>query len=95
MKIMQTERYALDAVVISYGYLSPIEQSSEFNSIYREYFEQEFPARVTVGIELAKSTSRIISYCIQGITSLPVRVQETLRMRQIIIVSHLRYSLGA
>lgn len=34
-----------------------IEQSIEFNIFCGEYFEQEFPARVTVGIQLmSKST---------------------------------------
>lgn len=50
--ILQTARYTIDDIVISNVYLSSMALFSEFNSTYGGYFKQEFPARVTVGVEL-------------------------------------------
>jgi len=50
--ILQTARYTIDDIVISNVYLSSMALFNEFNSTYGGYFKQEFPARVTVGVEL-------------------------------------------
>jgi 2-iminobutanoate/2-iminopropanoate deaminase len=50
--ILQAAGYNFSHVVQSNVYLSSMKLFSEFNSEYAKYFGKEFPARVTVGIEL-------------------------------------------
>jgi 2-iminobutanoate/2-iminopropanoate deaminase len=50
--ILEAAGYSFSDVVQSNVYLSSMKLFSEFNSEYAKYFEKEFPARATVGIEL-------------------------------------------
>ena len=50
--ILQAADYNLSHVVQSNVYLSSMALFSEFNKEYAKYFDKEFPARATVGIEL-------------------------------------------
>jgi 2-iminobutanoate/2-iminopropanoate deaminase len=50
--ILQAAGYNLNDIVQSNVYLSSMKLFSEFNSEYAKYFDKEFPARATVGIEL-------------------------------------------
>src|SRR5512136_67521 len=72
--ILQAAHYTLNDVVISYVYLSSMEQFREFNSIYGRYFEQRFPARVTGGIELVPKALveiSVIAYRERALPRLP------------------------
>jgi 2-iminobutanoate/2-iminopropanoate deaminase len=74
--ILQAARYTLNDVVISYVYLSSMEQFREFNNIYGRYFEQRFPARVTGGIELVPKALveiSVIAYRERTLPRLPAR----------------------
>lgn len=51
--ILKAAGYAFTDVVQSNVYLSSMKLFGEFNSEYAKYFEKGFPARVTVGVELA------------------------------------------
>ena len=53
--ILQAAGYSFSNVIQSNVYLSSMKLFSEFNSEYAKYFGKEFPARVTVGIELMPS----------------------------------------
>lgn len=73
--ILQAARYTLNDVIISYVYLSSMEQLREFNNIYGRYFEQRFPARVTGGIELVPKALveiSVIAYRERALPRLPV-----------------------
>jgi 2-iminobutanoate/2-iminopropanoate deaminase len=50
--ILQAAKYSFSDVVQSNVYLSSMKLFSEFNSEYAKYFDEEFPTRTTVGIEL-------------------------------------------
>ena len=50
--ILEAAGYSLKDVVQSTVYLSSMALFDEFNSEYAKYFDGEFPARATVGIEL-------------------------------------------
>ena len=50
--ILQAAGYNFSNVIQSNVYLSSMKLFSEFNNAYTKYFNKEFPARVTVGIEL-------------------------------------------
>jgi 2-iminobutanoate/2-iminopropanoate deaminase len=50
--VLEAAGYSFNNVIQSNVYLSSMKLFSEFNSEYSKYFEKEFPARVTVGIEL-------------------------------------------
>ncbi|MCL5948929.1 MAG: Rid family detoxifying hydrolase [Candidatus Bathyarchaeota archaeon] len=50
--ILETAGYSLKDVVQSTVYLSSVSLFEEFNREYAKYFESDFPARATVGIEL-------------------------------------------
>jgi 2-iminobutanoate/2-iminopropanoate deaminase len=50
--ILQAARYSFSDVVQSNVYLSSMKLFSEFNSEYAKYFDEEFPTRATVGVEL-------------------------------------------
>jgi 2-iminobutanoate/2-iminopropanoate deaminase len=50
--ILQAASYNLSDVIQSNVYLSSMTLFSEFNSLYAEYFEKDFPTRATVGVEL-------------------------------------------
>ena len=50
--ILEAAGYNLKDVVQSTVYLSSMSLFEEFNREYAKYFEDEFPARATVGIEL-------------------------------------------
>ena len=50
--ILEAAGYGLRDIVISTVYLSSMAVFDEFNSEYAKYFDGEFPARATVGIEL-------------------------------------------
>jgi len=50
--ISEAAGYCLKDVVQSTVYLSSMTLFNEFNSEYAKYFESDFPARATVGIEL-------------------------------------------
>jgi 2-iminobutanoate/2-iminopropanoate deaminase len=50
--ILEAAGYSLKDVVQSTVYLSSMALFDEFNSEYATYFDGEFPARATVGIEL-------------------------------------------
>ncbi len=50
--ILETAGYSLKDVVQSTVYLSSMSLFEEFNHEYAKYFESDFPARITVGIEL-------------------------------------------
>jgi len=50
--VLETAGYSFNNVIQSNVYLSSMKLFSEFNSEYAKYFEKEFPARATVGIEL-------------------------------------------
>jgi 2-iminobutanoate/2-iminopropanoate deaminase len=54
--ILQAAGYNLSDVVQSNVYLSSIAMFSEFNDEYAKYFDKDFPARATVGIELMPNT---------------------------------------
>jgi len=72
--ILQAARYTLNDVIISYVYLSSMEQLREFNNIYGRYFEQRFPARVTGGIELVPKALveiSVIAYRERALPRLP------------------------
>jgi 2-iminobutanoate/2-iminopropanoate deaminase len=56
--ILEAAGYGLKDVVSANVYLSSMALFDEFNSEYAKYFEEEFPARATVGAEL-KSGSLI------------------------------------
>jgi len=51
--IMQTAGYDFSEVVQTNVYLSSMALFSEFNSAYAKYFNKDFPARATVGTQLA------------------------------------------
>jgi 2-iminobutanoate/2-iminopropanoate deaminase len=53
--ILQAASYNLSDVIQSNVYLSSMTLFSEFNSLYSEYFEKDFPTRATVGVELMPS----------------------------------------
>jgi 2-iminobutanoate/2-iminopropanoate deaminase len=53
--ILQAASYNLSDVIQSNVYLSSMTLFSEFNSLYAEYFEKDFPTRATVGVELMPS----------------------------------------
>ena len=50
--ILETAGYGLKDIVLSNVYLSSMALFDEFNNAYAKYFDSEFPARATVGIEL-------------------------------------------
>jgi len=50
--ILEAAGYAFADVVQSNVYLSSMKLFGEFNSEYAKYFEKDFPARVTIGVEL-------------------------------------------
>jgi 2-iminobutanoate/2-iminopropanoate deaminase len=50
--ILEAAGYCLDDVVQSTVYLSSMALFEDFNREYAKYFENNFPARTTVGIEL-------------------------------------------
>jgi 2-iminobutanoate/2-iminopropanoate deaminase len=50
--ILEAEGYSLKDVVQSTVYLSSMTLFDEFNREYARYFDAEFPARATVGVEL-------------------------------------------
>jgi 2-iminobutanoate/2-iminopropanoate deaminase len=50
--VLEAAGYSFNNVIQSNVYLSSMKLFSEFNSEYAKYFEKEFPARATVGIEL-------------------------------------------
>ena len=50
--ILQAAGYNFGDIVQSNVYLSSMKLFSEFNNEYAKYFDKEFPARTTVGIEL-------------------------------------------
>jgi 2-iminobutanoate/2-iminopropanoate deaminase len=50
--ILQAAGYDFSDLVQPNVYLSSMKLFSEFNSEYAKYFDKEFPARATVGIEL-------------------------------------------
>jgi 2-iminobutanoate/2-iminopropanoate deaminase len=50
--ILEAAGYSLKDIVQSNVYLSSMALFDEFNSEYAKYFDGEFPARATVGIEL-------------------------------------------
>jgi len=50
--ILQAVGYNFSNVIQSNVYLSSMKLFSEFNSEYAKYFDKEFPARATVGVEL-------------------------------------------
>ena len=50
--ILETAGYSLKNIVQSNVYLSAMASFEEFNREYAKFFEAEFPARATVGIEL-------------------------------------------
>ena len=51
-EILRTAGYSFDDVVQCNVYLSSMKLFAEFNDAYAKYFTHDFPARVTVGIEL-------------------------------------------
>jgi 2-iminobutanoate/2-iminopropanoate deaminase len=51
-EILQAAGYSLSDIVQSNVYLSSMKLFNEFNNEYAKYFDQVFPARATVGIEL-------------------------------------------
>ena len=51
--ILEAAGYGLRDIVISTVYLSSMALFDEFNSEYAKYFDGEFPARATVGVELS------------------------------------------
>ena len=50
--ILQAADYDLTHVIQSNVYLSSMTLFNEFNKEYAKYFDEEFPTRATVGIEL-------------------------------------------
>lgn len=50
--ILQSAGYSFRDVIQCNVYLSSMKLFSEFNNEYTKYFDKEFPARATVGIEL-------------------------------------------
>jgi 2-iminobutanoate/2-iminopropanoate deaminase len=52
--ILEAVGYSLKDVVQSNVYLSNMSIFEEFNREYTRYFEPDFPARATVGVELTK-----------------------------------------
>ena len=50
--ILEAAGYSLKDVVQSTVYLSSMSLFEEFNREYAKYFESDFPARATVGVEL-------------------------------------------
>ena len=50
--ILEAAGYSLKDIVQSNVYLSSMALFDEFNSEYAKYFDEEFPARATVGVEL-------------------------------------------
>jgi len=50
--ILQAAGYSFSDVIQANVYLSSMKLFSEFNSEYAKYFDREFPARATVGVEL-------------------------------------------
>jgi 2-iminobutanoate/2-iminopropanoate deaminase len=50
--ILEAAGYGLKDIVLSNVYLSSMVSFDEFNNEYAKYFDAEFPARATVGIEL-------------------------------------------
>ena len=50
--ILEVAGYLLKDVVQSTVYLSSMSLFNEFNCEYAKYFESDFPARTTVGVEL-------------------------------------------
>jgi 2-iminobutanoate/2-iminopropanoate deaminase len=50
--ILHAAGYSLSDVVQSNVYISSMKLFSEFNNEYAKYFDKDFPARATVGIEL-------------------------------------------
>jgi 2-iminobutanoate/2-iminopropanoate deaminase len=50
--ILESAGYSLKDIVISNVYLSSMKLFDNFNSEYAKHFDREFPARVTVGVEL-------------------------------------------
>ncbi len=50
--ILTASGYTLNDIVQTNVYLSSIALFSDFNNAYGQYFDQNFPARVTVGISL-------------------------------------------
>jgi len=53
--ILQAAGYGFNHVIQSSVYLSSMKLFSEFNNEYAKYFDKEFPARATIGIELMPS----------------------------------------
>ena len=54
-EILRTAGYGFGDVVQCNVYVSSMKLFAEFNAVYSNYFTQNFPARVTVGIELFPS----------------------------------------
>jgi 2-iminobutanoate/2-iminopropanoate deaminase len=50
--ILEAAGYSLKDIVQSYVYLSSMDLFDEFNKEYAKYFDEEFPARATVSVEL-------------------------------------------
>jgi 2-iminobutanoate/2-iminopropanoate deaminase len=50
--VIKSAGYRLSDIVQTNVYLSSMALFEEFNSVYSEYFDREFPSRVTVGVEL-------------------------------------------
>jgi 2-iminobutanoate/2-iminopropanoate deaminase len=60
-EILQAAGYNLSDVVQSNVYLSSMNLFSEFNNEYAKYFDNVFPTRATVGIELMQGALLEIS----------------------------------
>jgi 2-iminobutanoate/2-iminopropanoate deaminase len=50
--ILEAAGYSLSDVVQTNVYLSSMTLFRDFNSTYAEYFDKDYPARATVGVEL-------------------------------------------
>jgi 2-iminobutanoate/2-iminopropanoate deaminase len=55
--ILDAAGFSLKDIVQSYVYLRSMELFDEFNKEYSKYFDAEFPARATVGVELKGNAS--------------------------------------
>ena len=51
-EILDAAGYSLKNIVQSNVYLSSMDLFYEFNKEYAKYFDEEFPARATIGVEL-------------------------------------------
>lgn len=53
--VLEAANYSLADVIQTNVYLSSMTLFKDFNTVYATYFGKDFPARVTVGIELMPS----------------------------------------